>query len=832
MLNDLPQNGSDSLQSKMADESAHYLHMLLNQLPVGVVLFDEDGLFVDANPKFCSLLGRTINSLIGLHFSAITPKEFAAIDDAQFAYLKQHDRFEPFEKEYFHADGRRIPVRLTGLHVRNVDKTQIWVSVEDISNSRQAEVKLARALVTAKQSQASADSANLLLHSVFDRINDGCVALDSQWRYTYVNPRAANMLQRKQPDDLIGKHIWTEYPEGVGQNFYYAYLKAANTQRPVIFEEYYQPWDQWYENRVYPSPDGITIYFTEITARKKHEEVLNEASTVFQSTKDGIMVTDLHAKILNINPAFTEITGYQAQDVLGKNSRILKSGQHNAEFYESLWSDLLTAGNWSGEIIIRRKNNEVCFEWLTISTIYDAQHQPLKYVGVFSDITQLKDNQLQLERLAHYDPLTQLPNRILLTSRLNHSLEMAKRDNKFIALLMLDLDHFKDINDSYGHLAGDELLKQAALRLSKRLRSNDSLCRLGGDEFIVVLDDLIQPADAARVASEIISDLSAPFQLSGNIEVRVGVSAGISLFPQNGVTADELIQQADTSLYQAKKEGRGRFKYFSEEFTTAVRHRLTTENRLRRATKNNEFVVYYQPLIEMKSGRIIGAEALVRWLDPEEGLISPLDFIPTAETTAMIATIGGMVLKEACRQGRAWIDSGLPPLQLAVNVSTRQFLHSDIEHVVEHTLKETGFPATKLEIEITESALMEREDDAIKILTNLRQLGVRLAIDDFGTGYSSLSYLKKFPLDILKIDKSFIDDIPYDQDDIAITNTVIAMAHALRLDVLAEGVETPEQLAFLKEAGCQYFQGYLISPPVPADEFEKLVRRSLVASLS
>jgi diguanylate cyclase (GGDEF)-like protein len=445
-------------------------------------------------------------------------------------------------------------------------------------------------------------------------------------------------------------------------------------------------------------------------------------------------------------------------------------------------------------------------------------------VGVFADISRLKASEAELEFLAHHDPLTRLPNRLLLLSRLEHAIGMARREDRQLALLMLDLDRFKDVNDSFGHVAGDELLQQVADKLTSRLRGVDTVCRLGGDEFTVLLEDIAHVEDAARLADTLIADLGEPWRLSHGGEVRVGASVGISLFPEHGDTAAELLQQADAALYQAKAEGRGRFKYFSDALTRAARERIELEARLRRAIGRNELRVFFQPQVEIGSGRMVGAEALVRWQDPEQGLIPPGRFIPVAEATGLIGAVGEWVLRETCRQGRRWLEAGLPPLTLAVNVSPHQFLNSDIAAVVADILAETGFPAAHLELELTESALMEREQEAVEVLNRLRTVGVRLAIDDFGTGYSSLAYLKRFPLDVLKIDKSFVDDIPHSADDMQIAATIVAMAHSLRLKVLAEGVETAEQLAFLQEQGCDYFQGYLKSPPLPVDAFERLSR--------
>lgn len=569
----------------------------------------------------------------------------------------------------------------------------------------------------------------------------------------------------------------------------------------------------------------IVATIEDVTSRKYAEEQFKLAAKVFEESAEALMITDANCNIARVNHAFTVISGYSEADVIGKNPRILSSGQQGGEFYRAMWEHLAEFGYWKGEIWNRRKNGDVYPEQLSISAVTNEFGEISDYVAVFSDISQLKDTEAQLEFLAHHDPLTSLPNRRLLFARMEHGIDVARREGKKFALLMLDLDRFKHINDSFGHLAGDQLLQQVAERLTLRLRKIDTVARLGGDEFTVMLEDIAHPEDAARVADLIIADLSEPWQLPHYGEVRIGVSIGISLYPQHGSTPETLLQQADTALYLAKAQGRGCYAYFSNELTLAARERMALEARLRRAIEQNELRVYYQPQVDIASGRIIGAEALVRWLDPTEGLIAPLRFIPLAEETGLIIAIGEWVLRETCRQGREWMDAGLPPMMLAVNVSPYQFRHADISTLVTTVLAETMYPAEWLELELTESGLMEDQDQAVELLNSLRTLGVRLAIDDFGTGYSSLAYLKRFPLDALKIDKSFIDDIPRNQDDMEIAATIVAMGRTLGFKVLAEGVETVEQLDFLRAKGCDSYQGYLKSHPLPAGDFAALLRK-------
>ncbi|WP_340121758.1 EAL domain-containing protein [Methylobacter svalbardensis] len=576
---------------------------------------------------------------------------------------------------------------------------------------------------------------------------------------------------------------------------------------------------------------GRVWSFRDVTEQKQAEAGLRIAATAFES-QEGMSITDANQIILKVNKAFTRVTGYSPEEVIGQTHALLNSGRQDADFYQALQHSLKQDGYWEGEIWNKRKNGDIYPEWLSITTVSDTNNQIINYVSAFTDITKNKEAEETIHNLAYYDPLTALPNRRLLWERLTHAIEMERRDGKQLALLMLDLDRFKAVNDSMGHLAGDELLQQVAARIKARLRDVDMVARLGGDEFVVLLENITHPEDAARVAENIVADLGRPFQLLQSSitypelsrKVIIGASIGISLFPQHGDSPEKLMDNADIALYRAKDEGRSCFAYFSEEFTVITRERIALETRLRRATERQELCVYYQAQIDIVSGLIVGAEALVRWQDPNEGLISPANFIPIAEETGLILEIGAWVLRETCLQGQRWIDMDLPSITLAVNVSPHQFRRSDINALVAEVLHETGFPAERLELELTESGLMENEEKAAEVLNNLRAQGIRLAIDDFGTGYSSLAYLKRFPLNVLKIDKSFIDDIPSAQDDMEITATIIAMGHILGFKVLAEGVETLEQLAFLREKGCDAYQGFIKSKPLPAEEFAQLLR--------
>ena len=548
------------------------------------------------------------------------------------------------------------------------------------------------------------------------------------------------------------------------------------------------------------------------------------AATVVDNTMEGVVVTDAHSRILSVNAAFTRLLGYTEEELLGKTPRVFKSGRHDKAFYEAMWSTLTETGYWQGEIWNRRKNGEIFPEHMSLSAVRDPAGEITHYVCMFTDISEEKAQQRQLEYLAHNDPLTGLSNRTWFGHQLELAVQEAQGSGEHIAVLLLNLDRFKDVNDSYGHTTGDEVLKHIARQVQSALRPGDVLGRMAGDELAVVARNLRHADGAAAMARHLIRAVAEPWRSPDGLEVVAGVSVGICMFPEHAGTTELLLQGAHAAVYGAKARGRGAWCFFHEAMTQAARERLELESRLRLALAQGHLQMYYQPQIDIATGRIQGAEALVRWNDPQEGLISPARFIPVAETSGVIGPLGEWVVREVCRQGQQWREAGLPPLTLALNVSPRQFHLTDLAGCTAAALQASGFPAALLELEITESALAERTEEARQVLVRLRELGVRIAVDDFGTGYSSLAQLKRFPIDVLKIDQGFIRDIPQSEDDMAISAAIIAMGHSMGLSVLAEGVETEGPLAFLRERGCDAYQGYLCSRPVPADEFVALLR--------
>ena len=565
--------------------------------------------------------------------------------------------------------------------------------------------------------------------------------------------------------------------------------------------------------------DGFNHMIEEID-RNQHE--LKKASVVFDNTSEGIMITDAQHKIVSVNRSFTKITGYGEEEVVGKNPAFLKSGYHDKVFYEELWSSIKQTGEWRGEVRNKRKNGEVYTQLLSINTFRDVQGELTYHIGVFADISNIKETENKLDYLAHHDQLTGLPNRLLCLVRMEHELQLAQRNATQVAILFLDLDLFKNVNDSMGHAKGDILLQQVSMCLSDSLRSEDTVARLGGDEFVIILGSLKSRQDAALVAENTLALFSRPFQIDEQ-EIFIGASCGISVYPEDGTDQDLLLRNADSAMYRAKANGRNNYQFYTQALTDEASERFTIETSLRQALGKNELSVYYQPQYSLLNNKIIGLEALLRWNNSVLGSVSPGKFIPIAEETGLIVSIGEWVLKTACKQLYEWKCKGCSSIKMAVNLSSRQFSRPGLEKVIESILLETNLSADELDLELTESIIMHDTKTVVETLNKLHDMGVSLSVDDFGTGYSSLSYIQRFPLDTLKIDRSFVRDITSNLVDAEMIDSIIALGHSMHLKVLAEGVETEEQLAYLQKKGCDEVQGFYFSQAVPAAEIEKML---------
>lgn len=566
---------------------------------------------------------------------------------------------------------------------------------------------------------------------------------------------------------------------------------------------------------------GIVGVMTDISEQKRLEAEYRLAASVFDNAAEAITITDARPAILKVNRAFTEITGYTPEEVVGRNPAILSSGRQDSNFYRNMWAHLAADGNWLGEIVNRRKNGQDYPEWLSISAVRDESGAVANYIGIFTDLSQSKNAEAKIERLSLYDALTELPNRTLFVDRLRQALMVAERRHSEVAVLLIGVEGLRQINDTLGYEVGDQLLRTTAQRLQNVLRNGDTIARYMGDQFVVLLDGLQDAPDAGIVAANVLHALATPVTLQGK-DLLVGASIGIAISPRDGVEPSALIRCADVAMHHAKQEGRNVYQFYSSDLEHNTLERLMLESGLRSALSRQEFMLFYQPQIEAQTGTIVGVEALIRWRHPELGMISPLRFIPLAEETGQIIAIGEWVLDTACAQARAWLDAG-HPVRVSVNLSARQFRERNIAERVEQALARAGLPAEWLELELTESMVMHDVTRAANALRRLRDLGVKVSIDDFGTGYSSLAYLKRFEIDKLKIDRSFVAEIPFDANDMAIAGAVIALGKSLKLRVVAEGVETQGQLEFLMAQGCHDIQGFYYSRPVEAAAITRLL---------
>jgi len=570
---------------------------------------------------------------------------------------------------------------------------------------------------------------------------------------------------------------------------------------------------------------GLVCSIVDITEQKLLELDAQLAAKVFEHSLEGIVITNADNEIVQVNHAFSVVTGFSRAEVLGKTPNILSSGLQDEAFYQAMWQTIQEHGAWQGEIYNRRKNGEIYPEWLSIIAVKNTAEQITHHIAIFSDMTEKKMAEQDIHLLAHFDVLTKLPNRVLFNDRIQHAIQQASREGSCVAVMFLDLDRFKAVNDSLGHKAGDELLVEVAEDLSECIRDVDTLARVGGDEFIILLEAMSKQSiykDCPLVAEKIIQRLSTEYRIK-ETPIFIGVSIGIAIFPDDGQTIDMLIQRADMAMYHAKDQGRNNFQFYSEQLNDMVQARLKLEVDLRVAIEQQQFFLHYQPQYNLLTQEIEGFEALIRWQHPQMGLIPPDDFISIAEETGLIMEIGQWVLETACKQLLIWQLATGQPLRMAINVSLKQLENEDFVDCVKEILEQTKIAIETIELEVTESIFLEEDSIALQILTQLDQLGVQLSMDDFGTGYSNMGYLKKLPIDRIKIDRCFVTDIPHDVDDAAIVCAIIDIARHFNIKVIAEGIEYQEQAEFLISKGCDEGQGYLFSKPITAAEMDKLL---------
>ena len=696
------------------------------------------------------------------------------------------------------------------------------------------------------QLQTACEEFAEMFRLLADNMPDLLWAKDLQHRYLFVNrAMCEKLLIARDIKEPIGKsdlyfarrerekHLENSHWHDFGEMCLDSDSVVIASQRAQRFEEYGNVQGELISLDVYKAPlfdrDGKLIGTVgcgrDITHEKSIECELNLWKKAVDSSHDGIMITDHFNNIIDVNNAFCDITGYTREDALGHNPSLLRSNIQTNTFYADMWQEITEKGGWQGEIWNQHKDGRLIPMWLTISTVKDGQDSITNYVSVFSDISEVKKKQEKIEFLAYHDSLTLLPNRQFLQDRLTHAVAAAERRNEQLSVLFLDLDHFKRVNDSLGHAAGDKLLITVAERLSSLLRINDIACRLAGDEFVVVLEGIKDSRDIQAIVQKIIKQIAKPILVAGH-KINVAASIGISVFPNDGNEMETLLKNADTAMYEAKSKGRNGYQFFCQDMDNNALQRLIIEEELAEALKNGELEVYYQPQVDMQSRRITGAEALIRWNHPKYGIQGPSFFIDVAESSNLILEIGQFVLDCVCQQYKIWQSIDCDIEKIAVNLSVKQFSEQNLVQRLSELLNHYQISGNFLELEITEFLLMQNNEAIKANIEGIKSLGIELVIDDFGTGYSSLSHLRSLPVDVLKIDSSFVKDIGIDSNDEAIVRSIIVLAKAMNMTVIAEGVEIDSQQDFLHDEGCEFAQGYKYAKPMPINQFDDYYQQS------
>jgi len=707
-------------------------------------------------------------------------------------------------------------------HFRIQHKNKKWVSVEVSANALSRDEKGWAEHVFSVMRDLSRSENHY--QKIVENIHEGIWIIDKNNYIQYVNKRMADLIGYSI-DEMQSKHIFSFMNERCAD------ICKVNLQRrrKGISEDHRFELQHKNGEPVYvamaSSPimnshgeyDGSISGVMDISEQRAQELKLKMLSSAVEQSGTMVMITNQEADIEYVNPKFCEVTEYDNEEIQGENASVLRSSDMDAEAIADLWATITSGRDWHGELHTKKKSGELFWSMMSISAIENENGQISHFVTVIEDVSQLKEARQQMEQLAYIDSLTGLANRLLFRDRLEQVLKAVQRNKTHAALLYLDLDQFKRVNDSLGHDVGDALLMKVAERLRQCVRHQDTVARMGGDEFVMLLTDVDDMAGASAVARKVLQHMAKPMHLLKH-EIIITPSIGITLAPHDSLNADILLKNADLAMYRAKASGRNNYQFFTKEMNSKILEHLLIEGELKNAIEQGLLVLHFQPQMDIKSGNLVGIEALVRWQHPEKGLIPPDDFIPVAETTGLIVALGEWVLYSACRSIRNMETAGLPSVKLAVNLSPRQFQDPNLIDMIQNVLDKTGFKPIQLELEITETMLMNNLSYAIDVLNEIKALGIAVSIDDFGTGYSSLSYLKRLPIDALKVDRSFIKDIPEDKDDMEITAAIIAMAHKLKLGVVAEGIETDAQWEFLKKNKCNVGQGYLFSKPLTAKD--------------
>ncbi|MFM0400965.1 sensor domain-containing protein [Paraburkholderia aspalathi] len=795
---------------------------LFDDHPVPMYIFDRETLrFLAVNAAAIQQYGYSESEFLGMTIRAIRPNgEISRLEShMQRSDTAQHGRTMAGVWHHRRKDGSMISADISYHALNFMGRAAFFVLADDVTEQINTE--------------AEAQRSNQMLETVMDNIPQRIFWKDHESRYLGCNMAFARDAGLSYPEQVVGKSDsdmpWRAFADLLNEHD----KEVVTTGVPKMSFEVDLVIDGVHRTTVtsklpFTDGDGRVIgvlgSYTDITERKRADLALRLQSRALDASVNAILITAPSPAgnlIEYVNPAFMRITGYDPAEVIGHDCRVLQRDDRDQEGVALIRQALAANREVSAVVRNYRKDGALFWNQLFIAPVPNAEGVITHHIGVINDVTDLIRYQEQLEYQANYDSLTRLPNRNLLRDRLQHALIVAQRHHKGVAVVFIDLDGFKNVNDSLGHSVGDRLLSVVAERLARCTRTSDTVARHGGDEFVIVMTDTVDEQSLIAWMERVRASISEPVWLDGT-ELYVGCSMGASLFPQDGEDAETLMKKADLAMYRAKDMGRNTFQFYQPEMNASAGARMNLERRLRRALRDNEFLLHYQPQVDIVSGQIVGTEALVRWRDPEVGLVLPSLFIPVAEESGLIGPLSEWVLREACRQNKAWQDEGLPPARVSVNLSARVFQQRDIAKLVMQVLAETGLEPQYLELELTESTIMRNAEEAVLMLNELHALGIGLAIDDFGTGYSSLSYLKRFPVDRLKIDRSFVSDIGISGDDETITSAIIALAHSLKLQVIAEGVETSAQLDFLKERACDEMQGFYFAKPMSTDAISAL----------
>ena len=786
---------------------------IISNMPAGLAVLDESKHIVMANDTFYEMFGSKKNEPkehIDSYFHDSELSKRLELSSGQIKKISDYKYHDSENNKYM-----MISMSSTVLDERDA----MLVIAEDISEQE-------RLLQSEKESKSKIDA---ILQNVFD----GIITYDDQGCVKSLN-RSSEKMFECVGGEVIGRHVSVIIEQGVKQQdginsinqggnnckWMFAVGQKDATGKRKTGESFPV---ELSVNKITESDELIyTAVIRDMTSREEAERKMKSLSSAIEQTADSVIITNKYGLVTYVNPAFEEMTGYCKHEVMGGKPSIIKSGTHDKKFYKNLWSTIKNGDVFIDVFVNRKKDGELYYEEKTITPLVDENGDIIQYVSTGKNITERMQAQERLNFIAHHDALTNLPNRMLLVERMSQAIKRARWHRGILALLFIDIDRFKNVNDTLGHYIGDELLKKVAVRLHESVREGDTVARLGGDEFGILLTDVAREPDVTALAEKVLAALSKSYTVDGN-ELYATASIGICLFPGDGDTDIELLKNADVAMYRAKESGKNTFRYYSQDMSNKAKKRLSLETSMRKAIENDEFVLHYQPQIDLSTYRIRSYEALIRWDNPEEGLIPPNDFIPFLEETGMIIPVGKWVISEAVKMHEKLLKADNAPELISINLSGKQFLSNELSRYILDVIENSKISAKNVELEITESLLMENIEETIKVLYSLKELGVKIAVDDFGTGYSSLSYLKRLPIDVLKLDRSFVSDLDSDEDSASIASAIISLGHDLDMEIVAEGVETKSQLMFLLEKKCDIAQGYYFSKPVPGNELSKYI---------